>query len=109
MPRSAWNDVRNGRARTRSSNDQFSDDDHDDNDHRHHDGLGSESKRRSAAAAAAAGSAKVSSWDRVRKSEAGGDGIMNASSADGPSEFPRTREDLENRPSRHKNQYGDAM
>ncbi|KAG0290032.1 hypothetical protein BGZ96_006500 [Linnemannia gamsii] len=109
MPRSAWNDVRDGRDRTRSPNDQPSENDHDDHDHRHHDGLGSDSKRMSAAAAAAAGSAKVSGWDRVRKSEVGGDGVLNASSADGPSEFPRTREDMENRPSRLKNQYGDAM
>lgn len=107
MPRSAWNEVREGRSRARSANDSPSDE-HDDHDHRHHDGLGSDSKRPSATTS----STKTSGWDRIRK-EAGGDGYVGVSGSgavvDGPSEFPRTREDLENRPSRHKNQYGDAM
>ncbi|KAF9129470.1 hypothetical protein BG015_004142 [Linnemannia schmuckeri] len=106
MPRSAWNNVREGRSRTRSN--EQSSDDYDDHDHRHHDGLGSDSKRSTTTVS----SAKTSSWDRIRKGEAGGDGfagVSGSSVADGPSEFPRTREDLENRPSRHRNQYGDAM
>ncbi|KAF9549650.1 hypothetical protein EC957_003186 [Mortierella hygrophila] len=108
MPRSAWNDVRQGGSRARSTNDSPSGD-HDDHDHRHHDGLGSDSKRPSTTSS----STKTSHWDRIRKGEAGGDGFVGVSGTgtvvDGPSEFPRTREDLENRPSRHKNQYGDAM
>ncbi|OAQ28989.1 hypothetical protein K457DRAFT_155908 [Linnemannia elongata AG-77] len=108
MPRSAWNDVREGRSHTRSTNDSPSDE-HDDHDHRHHDGLGSDSKRSNTTSS----STKTSSWDRIRKGEVGVDGYVGVSGTgavvDGPSEFPRTREDLENRPSRVKNQYGDAM
>ncbi|KAG0067249.1 hypothetical protein BGZ90_001087 [Linnemannia elongata] len=108
MPRSAWNDVREGRSRTRSTNDSPSDE-HDDHDHRHHDGLGSDSKRPNTTSS----STKTSSWDRIRKGEVGVDGYVGVGGTgavvDGPSEFPRTREDLENRPSRIKNQYGDVM
>ncbi|KAF9124686.1 hypothetical protein BGW39_007973 [Mortierella sp. 14UC] len=106
MPRSAWNSVRDGRAR-QSNNDQESEP-HDDNDRRHHDGL--DSKR-----AVTSSTTKLSGWDRVRKGgDVGVDGFVGGSSGgdigapDGPSEFPRTREDLESRPSR-KNQYGDAL
>ncbi|KAG0272954.1 hypothetical protein BGZ95_011251 [Linnemannia exigua] len=113
MPRSAWNDVRDGRAR-RSNDDQESESHNNDNDdRRHHDGLDS---KRPVVTTSSSASAKLSGWDRVRKGDAAGiDGFVGSSNGgaigtpDGPSEFPRTREDLESRPSRQKNQYGDAL
>ncbi|KAF9910037.1 hypothetical protein EC991_007368 [Linnemannia zychae] len=107
MPRSAWNEVRDGRAHRQSNNDEESEP-HDDNDRRHHDGL--DSKR-----AVSSSTTKLSGWDRVRKGgDVGFDGFVGSGAGaigtpDGPSEFPRTREDLESRPSRQKNQYGDAL
>ncbi|KAG0371455.1 hypothetical protein BGX24_001655 [Mortierella sp. AD032] len=106
MPRSAWNNVRDGGAR-RPNNDHESEAHNNDNDdRRHHDGL--DSKRPVVSA-----SERLSGWDRVRKGDAAGvDGFVgnsNGGAPDGPSEFPRTREDLESRPSRQKNQYGDAL
>ncbi|KAF9921531.1 hypothetical protein FBU30_008410 [Linnemannia zychae] len=104
MPRSAWTDIREGRKQTSSSStDTENDDDHD---RRNHDGLSDNKQTRSTLS-----TARTTSWDRVRRGEAGSDGFVGArgSSLDGPSEFPRTREDLENKPSRQKNRYGDAL
>ncbi|KAG0362065.1 hypothetical protein BC939DRAFT_441865 [Gamsiella multidivaricata] len=97
MPKSAWNDIRDGRhASTKTGDDGDEDtDDTNDNHARSKQSPPVNSKRRSA-------------WDRMRQGDA--DGFVSVEAApDGPSEFPRTREDLESRPSRQKNQYGDAL
>ncbi|KAF9353172.1 hypothetical protein BGX34_011750 [Mortierella sp. NVP85] len=114
-PKSAWNDIREGRRRTQLKDDQ----DLEGRD----DELNQSSNNRSprttttttttttlttTAAAATATERKTSAWDRVRQGEA--NGLLNQDAApDGPSAFPRTREDLESRPSRQKNRYGDAL
>ncbi|KAG0220171.1 hypothetical protein BGX33_007120 [Mortierella sp. NVP41] len=105
MPRSAWNDVRDGRPR-RSSADRDSNSDDDDDDD-----SSSDSKRPATTTTLSSSTStttRLSGWNRVRRGEAGADGSI-AGAPDGPSEFPRTREDLESRPSRQKNQYGDAI
>ncbi|GJJ68069.1 hypothetical protein EMPS_00415 [Entomortierella parvispora] len=94
MPRSAWNDVRDGRLPQDGSNGD--DDEDDDNDQRTANG-----KKRKPLPT-------VTGWDRVRQL-GDGEGFGGVSGIDGPSAFPRTREDLESRPSRQKNQYGDAI
>ncbi|KAK3807335.1 MAG: hypothetical protein J3Q66DRAFT_89225 [Benniella sp.] len=112
-PKSAWNDIREGRRGTELKGDQ----DMEGRD----DELNQSSNNRSptrttsttttsttTAAAATAAERKASAWDRVRQGEA--NGLLNQDAApDGPSAFPRTREDLESRPSRQKNRYGDAL
>ncbi|KAF9412055.1 hypothetical protein BGZ94_001158 [Podila epigama] len=53
------------------------------------------------------------SWDRLRDNSDSGfvtvSGSSTAPAPDGPSEFPRTREDLQSMPVHKKNQYGDAL
>ncbi|KAG0003532.1 hypothetical protein BGZ80_002739 [Entomortierella chlamydospora] len=96
MPKSAWNDIRNGNRRSTTASDEIDEEDAS--------GYSSnpDSKKASSVKPALTG------WDRVRHGDA--DGFMNNGVAyDGPSDFARTREDLESRPSRQKNQYGDML
>ncbi|KAF9212277.1 hypothetical protein BGZ59_006961 [Podila verticillata] len=90
MPKSAWSQVREGKARDASSGEEQDE---------------APSPRRKPG---------QSSWDRLRRSDEVG--FVNIGSApgaspspDGPSEFPRTREDLQSKPVRQKNQYGDTF
>ncbi|KAG0055219.1 hypothetical protein BGZ83_009274 [Gryganskiella cystojenkinii] len=96
MPRSAWNEVRDGRSpRDKSSNVETE----EDAEEEHQDGLGKKATKKPLPT--------VAGWDRVRQhSDVDGFG---SSGVDGPSAFPRTREDLESRPSRQRNQYGDSI
>ncbi|CAO3566317.1 unnamed protein product [Mortierella alpina] len=100
MPKSTWNDIRDGRRRARGTEDSDQDtDDVVENDDSH---SGSLSRRTSGQKPA------LSGWDRVR--HGGGDGFVSTGETpDGPSDFARTREDLESRPSIKKNQYGDTF
>ncbi|KAF9165436.1 hypothetical protein BGX21_000250 [Mortierella sp. AD011] len=96
MPKSAWNDIRNGNHRTTAASDETDEEDASGYSSNHG------SKRASSVKPAPTG------WDRVRRGDA--DGFMNSGVAyDGPSDFARTREDLESRPSHQKNRYGDLL
>ncbi|KAG0251498.1 hypothetical protein BG011_007557 [Mortierella polycephala] len=95
MPKSAWNDVRDGRRPGPQGSSNEEDDEANEN------GRGNHGHNRKP-------TTKGSSWDRIRQGD--GSGFVNVETApDGPSEFPRTREDLESRPSRKRNQYGDSL
>ncbi|KAF9193725.1 hypothetical protein BGZ51_002389 [Haplosporangium sp. Z 767] len=95
MPKSAWNDLRDGR---RPGSQGSSNEDDDETNENRQDDHGRNRKP----------ATKGSSWDRLRQSDGSGFGSVGAA-PDGPSEFPRTREDLESRPSRQRNQYGDTL
>ncbi|KAG0208371.1 hypothetical protein BGX28_000665 [Mortierella sp. GBA30] len=102
MPKSAWNDVRDGRGRTINNVDQDNEEDAFEDTQ---DGLASAGSRKN-------GSQKptLSGWDRVRQGDVNGSvNVGGAGAPDGPSDFARTREDLESRPSTKKNQYGDTF
>ncbi|KAF9344854.1 hypothetical protein BGX26_003822 [Mortierella sp. AD094] len=96
MPKSAWNDVRGGNHRSKTANDEIDEENASDNSSNHG------SKKISGVKPALTG------WDRVRHGDANGF-VNNGTAPDGPSDFARTREDLESRPSRQKNQYGDTL
>ncbi|KAF9205775.1 hypothetical protein BGZ49_003532 [Haplosporangium sp. Z 27] len=99
MPRSAWNDVRSGNHRPRANNGSMNEEDSD---------IGSDDSDSRGLKKNLGNRPKPTGWDRVRMADE--NGVLDSGSApDGPSDFARTREDLESRPSRQKNQYGDLL
>ena len=109
MPKSTWNEIRDGGRprRQRAGGDNGGEDgeedeqDGDDDENNGHRNSNSNGKR-----APDSKSAPLSGWDRVRQGDAINHGFVGTA-PDGPSEFPRTREDLESRLSHRRNQYGD--
>lgn len=94
MPKSVWNDIREGRH---SGEPKDGDADIDLDQDRNSTGNSNNSPPPK--------TTTLSGWNRVRQGEANGFDTTR----DGPSAFPRTREDLESKPSRQKNQYGDIL
>ncbi|KAF9101058.1 hypothetical protein BGX27_000118 [Mortierella sp. AM989] len=91
MPKSAWNDVRGGNHRSTTTNGDIAEE------------IPSGGSKKTEG-----GKPALSAWDRVRKSDT--NGLTDSGTTyDGPSDFARTREDLESKPSRQKNQYGDML
>ncbi|KAF9286208.1 hypothetical protein BGZ74_001335 [Mortierella antarctica] len=92
MPKSAWSQVREGKASDAAPGDE-------------QEAEAPSPRRRPG----------QSSWDRLRQNDevgfvtAGSTATGGTPTPDGPSEFPRTREDLQSRPARQKNQYGDSF
>ncbi|KAF8923177.1 hypothetical protein BGZ58_003267 [Dissophora ornata] len=116
MPKSAWSNVRDGdhprRQRTSGDNgDDEQEDNDDDNDDDESNGHNNNRNNRGKQTAdnKSARTPPLSGWDRVRQGDAVNGGFVGTgTTSDGPSEFPRTREDLESRSPRRKNQYGDV-
>jgi len=107
-PKSTWNDVREGRRRTQLKDEDLEGRDDELNQSSNNRSPRSTTTTTTTPSTTTAAERKASAWDRVRQGEA--NGLLNQDAApDGPSAFPRTREDLESRPSRQKNRYGDAL
>ncbi|KAF9901837.1 hypothetical protein BX616_002138 [Lobosporangium transversale] len=97
MPKSAWNEIRDGRhPSSRTSQEEDAED--KDVDDGHANALDNVKKPSS-----------VRAWDRVRQNSIEGFVGPASPAPDGPSDFARTREDLESKPSVKKNQYGDLL
>ncbi|KAG0294689.1 hypothetical protein BGZ98_001689, partial [Dissophora globulifera] len=102
MPKSAWVDVREGRRTRRADAGEDAEGDEDDEDQ--HNGRGGK-----VAGKTFGSKPSLSGWDRMRQGDLASGGFVEIGAApDGPSDFARTREDLESRPSRVRNQYGDS-
>ncbi|KAI1287227.1 hypothetical protein EDD11_010370 [Mortierella claussenii] len=108
LPKSAWNDIRQGRRPSRGAkNDDDVEGDNDVGAENDDDPKGEQ--RKGSGTNSSSRKSAGSAWDRVRRGGAEGGFVSSEGAPDGPSDFARTREDLESKPSHQKNQYGDAL